>query len=176
MDLCYCSSCSHSRHGRGSIGCLLCNWSSGRCGCLSSRLAIGFRGRAITGDVTGLPAFVANLAGRVEWTAIWRGAVSRYVAQFPACIALHGLSLTVTSIVVGSTALVASRSAVVANEPTSEPTTITTSWSTSTAWRWCRVRGWAVAGQMADLSARITATSCGSTTETEGRAICLNVS
>ena len=65
---------------------------------------------AVTGDVASLAALVARLAGRVEGTTIRSGAIPGDVAELTAGVALHGLSLTVASEVVGATALVASSS------------------------------------------------------------------
>ena len=119
---------------------------------LSSRLV----GRAFPRDVAGLRALVANLAGRAQWATIGSSAVTRDVAlnlvrrvfqtmmnpnmdthELSTGIALHSLSLAVTSEVVGTTALVASGSTRVATistaETTGESSTRTTSSTTSRA-------------------------------------------
>lgn len=119
---------------------------------LSSRLV----GRAFPRDVAGLRALVANLAGRAQWATIGSSAVTRDVAlnlvrrvfqtmmnpnmdthELSTGIALHSLSLAVTSEVVGTTALVASGSTRVGTisraETTGETTTRTTNSTTSRA-------------------------------------------
>ena len=119
---------------------------------LSSRLV----GRAFPRDVAGLRALVANLAGRAQWATIGSSAVTRDVAlnlvrrvfqtmmnpnmdthELSTGIALHSLSLAVTSEVVGTTALVASGSTRVGTisraETTGESTTRTTNSTTSRA-------------------------------------------
>ena len=80
----------------------------------------------VPGDVPGLTTLVADLSSRVERTAVGRSAIPGDVAlwlsdlnsrvlmlpttyQFSACIALHSLCLAVTSVVIGTTALVACR-------------------------------------------------------------------
>lgn len=64
--------------------------------------------RAIAGDVTGLTALVASLAGSVQGAAVRGSAIPGDVAELATSITLHGLGLAVTSKVVGATALVAS--------------------------------------------------------------------
>lgn len=119
---------------------------------LSSRLV----GRAFPRDVAGLRALVANLAGRAQWATIGSSAVTRDVAlnlvrrvfqtmmnpnmdthELSTGIALHSLSLAVTSEVVGTTALIASGSTRVGTisraETTGESTTRTTNSTTSRA-------------------------------------------
>ena len=119
-------------------------------------LSSGLVGRAFPRDVAGLRALVANLAGRAQWATIGSSAVTRDVAlnlvrrvfqtmmnpnmdthELSTGIALHSLSLAVTSEVVGTTALVASGSTRVATistaETTGESSTRTTSSTTSRA-------------------------------------------
>lgn len=85
---------------------------------LGGHLAVGILLRAVAGDVTSLAALVAALAGSVERTAVGGRAVARNVTKLAAGIALHGLSLAITSVVIGTTALVASGRARSACEPT----------------------------------------------------------
>lgn len=106
--------------------------------------------------MAGLRALVANLAGRAQWATIGSSAVTRDVAlnlvrrvfqtmmnpnmdthELSTGIALHSLSLAVTSEVVGTTALIASGSTRVGTisraETTGETTTRTTNSTTSRA-------------------------------------------
>ena len=119
-------------------------------------LSSGLVGRAFPRDVAGLRALVANLAGRAQWATIGSSAVTRDVAlnlvrrvfqtmmnpnmdthELSTGIALHSLSLAVTSEVVGTTALIASGSTRVGTisraETTGESTTRTTNSTTSRA-------------------------------------------
>lgn len=74
-----------------------------------------------------------------------------YTHELAAGIALHSLSLAVTSEVVGSTALVAGGSARVATESTAETTGEPSTGSTSATWRSTRSRDRAVAlGKVSD--------------------------
>jgi len=87
--------------------------------------------RAIFGDVTHLAAAIASLGTFVsEGTSVGCRAVARDVAEFTARVALHGLRLTVASIVVWSTALVAcggtrNITAVSTTKSAAESTTVT---------------------------------------------------
>ena len=46
-----------------------------------SRRAAGFGGlRAVFADMTGLATLVAGLASGIQWSAVWRCAIARYVA------------------------------------------------------------------------------------------------
>jgi len=171
----HCSSRSHDWHRWGRVNFLCCSWSGGWSGCLRSWLSIGFGRCAISRDVPCLPAFVANLASRVQRATIWCGAVSGDVAQFSACITLHSLRLAITRVVIWSAALVASGSSVIADKSTSKSTGVTTARSTSTTWSWCRVGGWAAASQMSNLATRIASASCCSATKAECWAVCLDV-
>jgi hypothetical protein len=56
---------------------------------------------------TSLSAAVASLSGGAQRTSVRSSAVSADVAELSAGVALHGLSLAVTGVVVGSAALVA---------------------------------------------------------------------
>lgn len=87
--------------------------------------------RAVARDVSGLRALVAHLAGGAQRAAVGGGAVARDVAQLTTGIALHGLSLAVTGKVVGTAALVASRSARVAAISTTEAATETAATSSA---------------------------------------------
>jgi hypothetical protein len=74
--------------------------------------------RAIPGDMPSLSALVAGLAGCVEWASVGSGAVAGDVAELAASVALHGLGLTVSSEVVGATALIAGGGTGTASVPT----------------------------------------------------------
>lgn len=65
---------------------------------------------AVPADVASLTASVAGLACSVERTTVRGRAVTGDVTKLAASVALHGLSLAVTSEVVGATALVAAGS------------------------------------------------------------------
>ena len=84
--------------------------------------SVGVLLRAVSGDVTGLAALVAGLAGSVQGATIGGGAVARDVAELAAGIALHGLSLAVAGKVVGTTALVAGSRARATEAATPEAT------------------------------------------------------
>lgn len=62
---------------------------------------------AVTADVAERSAAVAGLAGGVERTTVRGGAIAGDMARLAASVALHGLSLAVTSEVVRATTLVA---------------------------------------------------------------------
>ena len=74
---------------------------------LLGNLVGGILLRAVARNVTCLATTVTGLSGGVEWSTIGCGAVARDVTEFAASIALHGLRLTVTSEMIGSSALVA---------------------------------------------------------------------
>lgn len=82
-------------------------------------LAVGVLLGAVARDVAGLAALVAGLAGRIQGSAVGRGAIARDVAELPAGITLHGLRLAVASKVIGSSALVAGGRARTTSEATS---------------------------------------------------------
>lgn len=86
---------------------------------------IGVLLRAIARDMTGLAALITGLAGSVERTAVGSSAITRDMSQLATGVALHGLSLTVTSKVVGTTALVARGRAGTAGEATTAAKTAT---------------------------------------------------
>lgn len=141
--LCDGSGRSRSRNG-GSLGAGLgsssgssSNWGGSRsrswsCGGsgingVDSRLSAGLGvGRAVAGNVAGLGALVADLAGGAERAAVGSSAVTRDVAELAAGVALHGLGLAVTGEVVGTTALVAGGCAGVAAEAAAEALEATT--------------------------------------------------
>lgn len=70
-------------------------------------LHVGLLAGAVPRDVACLAALVACLASGAERTSVGSRAVSRDVTKLATSVALHGLRLTVTSEVVGTTALVA---------------------------------------------------------------------
>lgn len=70
-------------------------------------LGVGGLLGAIARDVASLTALVAGLTSSVQGAAVGGSAIPGDVAELSASIALHGLSLAVTSEVVGATALVA---------------------------------------------------------------------
>ena len=152
----------------------LCHRRGRRRSSSSSAIAINgsFRS-AILGDVTSLATAVAGLASSVEGAAIGSGTVARDVSQLAAGIALHGLRLAVTSIVVRSSALVASRWTSTSSKSTTESSIPATRNASSTAR--ARVGVGARAGKMARLSAVVAASTDTSTAQTEGRTIGLNV-
>ena len=80
--------------------------------------AVGVLLRAVTDDVAGDAAVVADLAGRVQGPAVGGGAVVGDMTKLAAGIALHGLRLAVTGVVVGATALEAGGVARAAGEST----------------------------------------------------------
>ena len=129
-----------------------------------------------------LAAFVTDFASRIEGTAIWRGAVPRDMAllclvmylqrpqtksyQLSACVALHGLGLAVTCIMIWPTALVACCSPVVADHSSSKATTIPAAGSTSATSVGLGIGVGAIASQVADLATSVAATACSTTVET----------
>lgn len=97
--------------------------------------------------------------------------------QLAAGIALHGLRLAITSVVVGAATLVAGSSTVGGNsvvEATAEATT--EAWATRTAsTRSSHARSWAVASDVAHLTARIAAAASGASGNAQSRTVSLNV-
>lgn len=117
--------------------------------------------RAIPRDVTGLGALVADLAGRAQWTAVGGSAVTRDVTlsiasievhayrigsthKLSAGIALHGLSLTIPSEVVGASTLVAGGSPGVSSISTTETSVEAPTRSTNATASSLDGRSWAV--------------------------------
>jgi uncharacterized membrane protein (UPF0136 family) len=93
--------------------------------------------------------------------------------KLAASIALHSVSLAVTSEVVGTAALVASSGTRVTTIPTAESTVESPARSTGTT-TGTRSRSGAVASEMAGLVA-VVAAAVSSTVETQSRTIGLNV-
>jgi hypothetical protein len=143
---------------------------------------------AVTGDVTGLAAAVACLAGSVEGTAVGGSAVAGDVAwehvsnsrcregathtKLSTGVALHGLSLAITGEVVRSATLVAGSRASAASEAAPEASVAATG-STSTA-----THSWvgAVAGKVAGDTTAVAASAGTSSAQSQSRAVSLNVS
>jgi len=125
--------------------------------------------------MAGLATLVTDFSSRVEGATVRRGAVPGNMAQLPACVALHGLRLAVTCIVIWPTALVACCSPVVADHSSSEAATISTTRSTSTTNIGLGIRVWAIASQVTNLATSIAATAGSTTVEAKSRAICLDV-
>ena len=71
-------------------------------------LAINLCLRALARDMARLAAAVARLSSSVQGSTIGRSTVTGDVAELATGVALHGLSLAVTSKVVGPATLVAS--------------------------------------------------------------------
>jgi hypothetical protein len=132
--------------------------------------------RAVTRDVSSLTALVASLASSVERTAVRSSAVPRDVTELAAGIALHGLSLAITSKVVGTTTLVASGRARTTSETTTAVATgeaTTTHGSTTAHSRTNRVG--AGASKVTGLATVVAAAAGASATQAEGRAVSLDV-
>lgn len=130
---------------------------------------------AVAGDVTSLTAPVASLASSVERATVGGGAIARDVTKLAASIALHGLSLAITSEVVGTTALVASGRARATREATAA---VATSEST-TAHRSTAAHGTngvgASTSKMTGLAAVVAASAGASAAQAKGRAVGLDV-
>jgi hypothetical protein len=133
--------------------------------------------RAVAGDVSSLTALVAGLSSGVERATVGSSAVSGDVTELAAGVALHSLSLAVTSKVVGTTALVASGRARTTSKPTSAVATgeATTAHGSTTA-HGARANGVrASASKVTGLATVIATTAGTSTAQAEGRAVGLDV-
>jgi hypothetical protein len=143
--------------------------SSGGCG-FAVDLGLG----ALARDVAGLAAAVAGFSSRVERAAVGSGAVAGDVAELAAGIALHGLSLAVARIVIGTSTLVASgwtsTSAVAAAESAISST------HTAAAAAGAHAGVGTSTGKMAGLAASIAASAGGAAAQAQGRAVSLVVS
>lgn len=170
----------------------LCDRRNGGCGCghidrgwnNTSRTAdsrsIAISGsllRAVSGDVSSFATLVAGLARSVQGAAVGGSAVARNMAQLAASIALHGLSLAISREVVGATTLVASSRASTSGE-TATSTEAATEASTSNR----RATGntntggiGACASQVARLTAVVAPSAGTGATQTQGRAVSLNM-
>lgn len=132
--------------------------------------------RAVTRDVSSLTALITSLASSVERTAVRSSAIPRDVTELAAGIALHGLSLAITSKVVGTTTLVASSRARTTSETTTAVTTgeaTTTHGSTTAHSRTNRVG--AGASKVTGLATVVAAAASASAAQAEGRAVSLDV-
>jgi hypothetical protein len=126
--------------------------------------------------MTCLTTLVAGLTSRVERAAVGSGAVAGDVAQLAASIALHGLSLAVSSKMVGATTLVTGGGTSTASETTAaEATTISTSGNRSASAHADTSRVGARPGQMPRLAAVIAASTCAGATQAESRAVSLDM-
>lgn len=83
-------------------------------------LAIDLSLGALARNVTSLAAAVARLSGSIQWATVGGGTVAGDVTQLAAGVTLHGLGLTITGEVVGSTAFVASGLACTTGETATE--------------------------------------------------------
>jgi len=139
--------------------------------------------RTVTRDMSSLTALVTSLASSVQRSTVGSSAVTRNMAEFSTSIALHGLSLAVSSEVVGSTALVASsrtwptsksstrnKSAVESTTRGAETTTSTWDGTSCSSWAWART------SQMSWLTAVVASTAGTGSTKSESWAISLDVS
>lgn len=95
-----------SLSSRGSGGRRSSSLSSSRV-TLFLALAVGVLGRAIARDVAGLATSIARLSSGVKRASVRSGAVTRDVSEFTASVALHGLGLAITGVVIRPAALVA---------------------------------------------------------------------
>lgn len=103
------------------------SWRGQWLGAFSSTSAVGLSLCAVLADVTNLAATVAGLATlSIEWATIWSSAVAADVTKLATSVALHGLCLAITSVVVGATALVACSSTGHATLVTTAETATTT--------------------------------------------------
>lgn len=123
---------------------------------------------AVSADVPSLTATIASFPSGVQWSTVRGSAIAANVAQLPAGIALHSLSLAIPSVVARSTALVASSRSWCRRVPSNavasvEPTALEPLVSR------------AVTGEMARLAARVTSAACSSTVDTKSWAVRLNV-
>jgi len=119
-------------------------------------------------SVTGFGTFIR------ERPPVRSRAVAGDVAEFTASVALHGLSLAIACIVIRATAFVAGRSARNTGISTTETTkTATRAAAAADLARTCGSRIWAVACNMASLTAGVASTS--STTQTKSWAVGLNM-
>jgi hypothetical protein len=138
-----------------------CDWGNTKIDSITREVTVGSLLWAVTGTcqvskavteivrreslhMAGFSALVASLASNVERSSVWCTAIPRDVAELPTSIALHGLSLTVTSKMVWSTALVASSRTGSTSKSTTggKSASISTTRSTNTTAR-TRNTGWA---------------------------------
>lgn len=124
-----CSCDGRSSHDRLDLGEGICVLS------LTSSLCRG----AVTRNMTGLAATIADLAGCIEGSAVWSCTITGYVTlerlarpaetgreladKLAACIAFHGLSLAVSRIMIGPSTFVARCWAWATDETTSKSST-----------------------------------------------------
>jgi hypothetical protein len=142
---------------------------------LLRNLASGSLLRAVAGDVASLSALVASLASRVERAAVGSSAVARDVAQLTTRVALHGLSLTVASKVVGAAALVAGGWTRTASETATAIASDEAAATHGHATAHGANRVGASASKMAWLAAVVAATAGSGATQTKGRAVSLDM-
>jgi len=132
--------------------------------------------------VSSLAAPVASLPSRAQRTTIGRSAVPADVAQLPASVALHSLSLTVPGVMVWPAALVASGRPSTAEPAPSEPTADADADAdavSSTADTTCSptkcVSSRAIPSQMAGITAAVAPSTSSCSGESQGGTISLNV-
>ena len=160
-------------------------------------LAVDLGLRALARDVARLAAAVARLSGSVQGSSVRRSTVAGDVAELATGVTLHGLSLAVTSKVVGPTTLVAggwtsttseSTTGEAAEAPTrrtSGTATETRTWAgigTSTLDTWSERIQFAAClldstyCKVTDHAARVAAAVCCATAQAESGTVSLHVS
>lgn len=123
-----------------------------------------------------LTALVTGFASSVERTAVGGSAIARDVTKLATSIALHSLSLAITSKVIGATALVTSgRASTASKAATSEAAPVASTGDGAPARNSNAGGGWAGASQMSRLPTVIAATAGAGTAQAQGRTISLNV-
>jgi len=158
-----------------------CDWGNTKIDSITREVTVGSLLWAVTGNMAGFSALVASLASNVERSSVWCTAIPRDVTELPTSIALHGLSLTVTSKMVWSTALVASSRTGSTSKSTTggksasistTRSTNTTARTRNTAWAsWA----WARTSQMSGLTTVVATAAGSSSTQTQSWAVSLNV-
>lgn len=128
-------------------------------------------------DMAWLTTLVAALPSGVQRPSIRCGTVTRNVTQFAARIALHSIGLTVSGIMIWSSAFVASGRTVGCNveSTTSRVSTTTNKSSTSTSHGRGRVRGWAAASKVTHLATRVASATLSTTAQAQGWTVSLDV-
>jgi len=148
---------------------------------ITRKVTIGSFLWTVARNVAGLTTLIASLASSVKGTTIGCSAIARNVTKLAASIALHGLSLTISGEVVGSSALVASSGTGSTSKSSTgcESSTISTSRGTDTtaSTRNGTRSSWAGArtSQMSWLTTVVATTAGASATETQSWAVCLDV-
>lgn len=165
---------------RWNAGCgdrLCCGGRRCRCRSRVSNSPVDFIGGTIARYVPCYATLVADFSSRVERATIGRSAVTRNMTlglltmslgiqeeiisyQLSTCIALHGLSLAVASIMIGSATFVAGGCTIGPSKSTSEASSISTPTATTTTTHgWCRARSRTVTSKVTRLTTGIATTS-----------------